>query len=196
MRIRLTGLVFSGSVALGACGDTGRRDSAPIEEQASAAPDSPAATAPVGDQATATLLDAAGNELGMLTLAQSGESITVSGRLTGLPPGEHAIHVHTVGLCEPPKFESAGGHWNPTKRQHGKDSPQGPHQGDLPNFTTAHDRSVTVKATTAGGTLNGTNALLDIDGAAVVVHAKPDDYKTQPSGNAGDRIACGVVNGG
>jgi Cu-Zn family superoxide dismutase len=144
----------------------------------------------------ATMLDSAGNELGMLTLAQSGESITVLGKLTGLRPGEHGIHVHTVGLCDAPKFESAGDHWTPTKRQHGKDSPQGPHQGDLPNITVSQDRSVMVQATTAGGALQGENALLDSDGAAVVIHAKRDDYKTQPSGNSGDRIACGVVNGG
>ena len=194
MRNTTAFIVLAGGVTLLACRDSGRR--APIEDQPSVVPDSPAAEAPAGPHATATLLDSAGNELGMLTLAQSGDSITVLGKLTGLRPGEHGIHVHTVGLCDAPKFESAGDHWNPTKRQHGKDSPQGPHQGDLPNITVAQDRSVMVEATTAGGALQGENALLDSDGAAVVIHAKRDDYKTQPSGNSGDRIACGVVNGG
>jgi Cu-Zn family superoxide dismutase len=140
--------------------------------------------------------DAAGKDLGTLTLTEGNPTITVAGRLSGLPPGEHAIHLHTVGRCEPPKFESAGDHWNPTNRQHGTDSPRGPHLGDLPNFTVSRDRSALIEAPTPGGTLRGDTALLDSDGAAVVVHARRDDYKTQPAGNSGDRIACGVVEGG
>jgi superoxide dismutase, Cu-Zn family len=147
------------------------------------------------DSVTVTMHDAAGKDLGTLTL--TGDStITAAGRLSGLPPGEHAIHLHTTGRCDPPSFESAGDHWNPTNRQHGTQNPEGPHLGDLPNFTVSQDGSATIQATTPGGTLRGTNALLDSDGAAVVVHAKRDDYKTQPSGDSGDRIACGVVGGG
>ncbi|MBA3257857.1 MAG: superoxide dismutase family protein, partial [Gemmatimonadales bacterium] len=119
----------------------------------------------------------------------------VSGRLTGLPPGEHAIHLHAVGRCDPPAFESAGDHWNPTNRQHGTASPKGPHLGDLRNVDVARDSSVSVQETAPGGALRGDNALLGGDGAAVVVHASPDDYKSQPSGGSGDRIACGVVTG-
>lgn len=142
---------------------------------------------------SASMRNAQGAELGILTLTQAGQGIQVSGRLTGLPPGEHAIHLHTVGRCDAPKFESAGGHWNPTNQKHGTATSGGPHLGDLPNISVERDSSVTVEATSPGGTLRNQNALLDTDGAAVVVHAKPDDYKSQPSGDAGDRIACGVV---
>jgi Cu-Zn family superoxide dismutase len=144
---------------------------------------------------TATMRNAAGRELGTLTLAEAPQGITVSGRLAGLPPGEHAIHVHGTGRCEPP-FDSAGDHWNPTNRQHGTQNPQGPHFGDLPNVNVAGDSTVTVNVTTPGGNLRGSNALLDADSAAVVIHAQPDDYRTNPSGGAGDRIACGVVANG
>jgi Cu-Zn family superoxide dismutase len=179
-------------MALSACGDTNRRDTTIAGDSLRAAPDS-AATDTAGGNPTAALRDSAGKELGTLTLTEAGQGITVSGQITGLPSGAHAIHLHTVGRCDAPGFESAGDHWNPTKRQHGKNSPQGPHLGDLPNLTAAGNRPVSVQATTPGGTLHGTNALLDSDGATVVVHAKPDDYKSQPSGNSGDRIACGVV---
>jgi Cu-Zn family superoxide dismutase len=180
-------------LTLVACGDSSRRDAAPEQDQPSMAQDSPPA-APAS-AAQATLIDSTGKELGNLTLTDSSQAIAVTGQLTGLPPGEHAIHLHTVGRCESPKFESAGDHWNPTNRQHGKDNPRGPHFGDLPNFTVSADRLVAVQVITPGGTLQGNTPLMDSDGAAVVVHAKRDDYKTQPSGDSGDRIACGVVNG-
>ena len=90
-------------------------------------------------------------------------------------------------------FASAGGHWNPTARQHGFDNPQGAHEGDMQNVTVGADSSVMVAVTTRGGTLHGASGLLDADGAALVVHAGPDDYKTDPAGNSGARVACGVV---
>jgi Cu-Zn family superoxide dismutase len=139
--------------------------------------------------------DAAGKDLGTLTLSEGSAGITTAGSLTGLPLGEHGIHLHTAGKCDPPKFTSAGDHWNPTNRQHGTKNPQGPHLGDMPNVSAGRDSSASVSVTSAGGTLRGANPLLDGDGATVVVHAKPDDYRTQPSGNSGDRIACGVVTG-
>jgi Cu-Zn family superoxide dismutase len=180
-----------GSATLSACGDTGRREAAPAGDTAAVTQDT--ATAASGGNPTAAMRDSAGKDLGTLAVGESGQSITLSGRLTGLPRGEHAIHLHTVGKCEGPKFESAGDHWNPTNKQHGKDAPGGPHLGDLPNLIVGQDGSVTVEANTPGGTLRGSNGALDSDGVAVVVHAKRDDYKTQPSGNSGDRIACGVV---
>ena len=149
-----------------------------------------------GASVTAAMRDAAGRDLGTLTLADSAQGgIAVTGRLTGLPPGEHGVHIHMVGQCQAP-FESAGGHWNPTSRQHGSQNPQGPHLGDMPNITVGADSSVNVQVTTPGGSLRGANALLDSDGAAIVVHASADDMRTDPSGGSGARIACGVVTGG
>jgi Cu-Zn family superoxide dismutase len=182
-------------------------DAAPVDSGAvtTAAPAS--ALPPAGDTAaragaatsadsvlSVEMRDAAGRALGTLSLAESASGITVSGRLTGLPPGTHAIHLHTTGRCEPP-FTSAGGHWNPMNRQHGTENPRGPHLGDLPNVTAAADSAAAVQVTSPGGTLRGSNSALDADGVAVVVHAGADDYRTDPAGNAGDRIACGMLPG-
>jgi Cu-Zn family superoxide dismutase len=136
-------------------------------------------------EAKATLRDSAGKELGTLALAETARGIQLTGTLNGLPDGDHAIHIHTVGRCGP-TFEAAGEHWNPTNRDHGR------HFGDLPNVTVREGKAE-VNGTTPGGTVRGEQALLDADGSAVIVHANPDDYQTQPSGNAGGRIACGVV---
>ncbi len=141
---------------------------------------------------SAALRDSAGRELGTLTLRDDTGGVAVSGALRDLPQGNHAMHIHETGRCEPP-FESAGGHWNPTNRQHGTENPQGPHFGDLPNLIVDADGSVSIQATTPGGTLRGANALLDADSAAIVIHAQPDDNRTDPAGGAGNRIACGVV---
>jgi Cu-Zn family superoxide dismutase len=147
-----------------------------------------------GARTTAQVRDSAGNDLGTLTLSETGAGLLTSGTLRGLPPGTHGIHIHTVGRCEAP-FTTAGGHWNPTLHQHGFENPLGPHLGDMRNIEVASDGSANVSVSTPGGTLQGTNALLDTDGAAVVVHAAADDYRTDPSGNSGARIACGVVRG-
>lgn len=143
--------------------------------------------------ATALVRDARGRDLGTITLRETAAGLSVSGSLRGLPPLGHGVHLHTVGKCEPP-FQSAGGHWNPTNRQHGMLNPQGPHLGDLPNVVAGADSTATMEGTTPGGTLSRTNSLLDGDGAALVIHARPDDYRTDPSGNSGDPIACGVVS--
>ena len=145
-------------------------------------------------RATATMRNAAGREVGMLTLTDSAQGISVSGHLTGLPPGTHGIHFHMVGQCQPP-YESAGGHWNPTNKQHGTQNPQGPHLGDLPNITVAGDSSAHVQLASPGGTLRGANGLMDSDGAAVVIHAAADDNRTDPAGASGARLVCGVVSG-
>jgi Cu-Zn family superoxide dismutase len=193
MQSHLAFILVVWSLALTACGDAGRRDRA-TNDKPGAAVDSPAADTAAGN-ITAQVRNSSGKELGTLTLTDAGQGISVAGRLTGLPPGEHGIHLHQTGRCDPPAFGSAGDHWNPTNTTHGTKSPNGPHLGDLLNLTVSRDSSVTVQATTPGGTLRGANALLDQDGAAVVVHAKRDDYRSQPAGDSGDKIACGAVNG-
>ena len=147
-----------------------------------------------GEVSTA-VIDASGRTLGVLALADAGQGITVSGTLRGLPPGTHGMHVHMTGRCDPKDFSSAGTHWNPTARQHGAQNAQGPHFGDLPNLEVGSDSSAEVRATTAGGSLRGTSALLDEDGAAIVIHAGADDGRTDPSGGSGTPIACGEIKG-
>ena len=172
----------------------GPKEAKPTTDSTAAAPAAmPAMSAGAG--ATVAVMDAAGHEMGTLTLADGASGLTVSGTLRGLAPGVHGIHIHTVGMCEAPKFTTAGGHWNPTTKMHGSENPQGPHFGDMMNITVGADSSATVQLTTMGGSLHGADMLMDADGASVVVHAMADDYKTDPSGNSGDRIACGVIKG-
>jgi Cu-Zn family superoxide dismutase len=145
---------------------------------------------------TTTVRDASGRDLGTLTLTETGAGIAVAGRLTGLTPGDHGMHFHTVGRCDAPGFESAGEHWNPTNAQHGAQHPQGPHFGDMPNVSVGPDSIADVQATTAGGSLRGAQqALLDADGAALIIHASRDDQQTNPSGRSGNPVACGVISG-
>ena len=140
-------------------------------------------------RAQATLRTAEGKEVGTAVAEEVDGAIRVIVEARDLPEGPHGTHVHTVGKCEGPDFTSAGGHWNPTAHQHGKENPAGPHAGDMPNLSVGADGRDRTIFTLAGGTYAG---LMDEDGAALVVHANADDYKTDPSGNSGGRIACGV----
>jgi Cu-Zn family superoxide dismutase len=109
--------------------------------------------------------------------------------------GEHGIHVHAVGKCEPDAFTTAGGHFNPTGKKHGLNSPEGSHAGDMPNMVLDGQGNSTYETTLAGISLDGgANSLFDADGSAVVIHAGPDDLVTDPAGNSGARVACGVVS--
>lgn len=146
-----------------------------------------------GLRAVAMLHDAAGVAVGRATATEVGGGLRVTIDGGGLPPGVHGAHIHTVGACDAPGFTTAGGHWNPTRRQHGSMNANGPHQGDLPNLTVGSNGHGSVGAVIPGATMAG---LLDADGAALVVHAGPDDLMTDPAGNSGARIACGVFVAG
>jgi Cu-Zn family superoxide dismutase len=147
-----------------------------------------------GGHAMADLVDGQGQTRGRAVLSQGKDGIHVDVKAVGLPAGVHAVHVHSTGACTGPDFTSAGGHWNPGKKQHGHDNPAGAHMGDMPNMTVAADGTGALKAVVKGGMLKGGDSpLFDADGAAIVIHAAADDYKTDPTGNAGGRLACGVV---
>ena len=146
--------------------------------------------------ASATLVDAGGRNVGTVQIAErSGGVVALTGTLHDLPPGSHGIHFHAVGQCDAAAaFASAGAHFNPGARKHGLDSPEGPHAGDLPMVVVAADGRATLDLSTDRVTLGeGPTSLFDADGSALVLHAAPDDQRTDPSGNSGARIACGVV---
>lgn len=143
--------------------------------------------------ATATLLDQSGIALGTLTLMDMDGGVRIAGELIGVPNGEHGFHIHQTGTCDAAvQFESAGPHFEPGDKKHGTENPDGPHAGDLMNITADDDGKAVVDLHNPNVTLA---AALDADGAALVLHADPDDYKTDPSGNSGDRFACGVIEG-
>lgn len=141
-------------------------------------------------RAQADLRTADGVEVGKAAVEEVDGTLRVIVDVMGLPPGKHGVHVHMTGKCDAPDFSSAGGHWNPTGHQHGMKNPAGPHVGDLPNLDVGSDGRGHLMFTLPGGTYAG---LMDEDGAAIVVHAKTDDLMTDPSGNSGGRIACGVL---
>ena len=138
--------------------------------------------------ARARLVDANGQPAGELSLYSEEAGTRVVGELPNLPAGAHGFHFHAVGSCQPPGFESAGAHFNPTNKKHGLQNSAGPHLGDMPNVSTSR-----VNIVVQGLQLTGANGLIDGDGAAIVLHANPDDLRTDPSGNSGARIRCGVV---
>jgi Cu-Zn family superoxide dismutase len=156
---------------------------------------------PVTEGPSVPLVDSKGNIIGKVQGGDSDDGARLLIEARGLPPGSHGIHIHETGLCEPPDFKSAGGHWNPAGKQHGGDNPNGAHAGDLENMIVASDGSVRAEIIVPNAFIQkeGRNAgpgsfeIADADGAAVVIHVDPDDYRTDPSGNSGERIACAVL---
>ena len=144
--------------------------------------------------ATAAMKDVQGKQIGTATLTESDEGVRIALDVSKLPAGAHGFHIHSVGKCEPPDFKSAGPHFNPEGKKHGMKNPDGPHAGDLPDLEVGADGTVKTTITTKQVTLGaGKNSLFPEGGTALVIHADPDDEKTDPSGNSGARIACGVV---
>jgi Cu-Zn family superoxide dismutase len=144
--------------------------------------------------ATADVKTGDGKDVGTVTLTQTRTGVRLSGSLKGLPAGEHALHMHSVGKCEPP-FTSAGPHFNPAQKKHGKLNPEGHHAGDMDNIVVPASGNLALKMVNKDITLEKgkPNSVFQEGGTAVVIHAAKDDYTTDPTGNAGDRIACGVV---
>jgi Cu-Zn family superoxide dismutase len=144
--------------------------------------------------ANAQLKDKGGKAVGDVDLTQGPGGVLLRLSLKGISPGEHAFHIHAVGKCEPP-FESAGGHYNPTNRKHGMMADHG-HAGDMPNLHVPQSGELKVEVLNTAITLEKgkPNSVFDSDGSSIVVHAGADDYKTDPDGKAGERIACGVIS--
>lgn len=178
MRIVMFGTAAALVLGLSACDKHGTDVGAPL---------------PNGATATASLRTVTGADAGRATAHEVAGGLRFTLDVKGLPAGTHGAHVHMTGTCTPPDFASAGGHWNPTGMKHGSMNPAGPHEGDLPNLIVGTDGRGTLGITIPGATMAG---LLDADGSAIVVHAAADDLMTDPSGNSGGRIACGVFAAG
>ena len=181
------------ALAIAACG--GADETAPGEANTGASAEQPN-SGPVEEAPAVSLVDGQGQIIGEVRAGDSPQGAVLRVAAQGLPPGTHGMHIHDVGVCEGPAFESAGPHWNPENKQHGLHNPQGPHRGDLPNVTVGADGRLTAEVTIENSNLRGSrlygfaNQIFDDNGAALVIHAQPDDMQTDPSGSSGDRIAC------
>jgi Cu-Zn family superoxide dismutase len=145
---------------------------------------------------TVSLKTAQGEDAGTAVLKQEKGYVLLKVDVKGLPPGEHAIHVHAVAKCDPPDFKTAGGHFNPDQKKHGINNPEGHHNGDIPaNLTVKADGTdkVSIKVASISLDPNSPNSVFANGGTSLVIHQKADDMVTDPAGNAGNRIACGLI---
>jgi len=207
MRIIPTTLFIATALALGACKReepaTNAATEAPADHAghdaaappAPAAPSAPEAPSAPASTATVELKPTQGNDVkGTLTFKSVDGALRVSGQLSGLKPNsQHGFHIHEKGDCSAPDGSSAGGHFNPAQSEHGNVTADPHHGGDMPNLTADAQGNATVDGPVSSNVNIGSGDAFDITGHAVIVHADPDDYKTQPTGNAGGRLACGVI---
>jgi len=159
----------------------------------------PAVTGTTGSMPTATaaLVDGSGRGVGQARLQQSPHGVLLRLELKNATPGVHGLHIHEVGRCDAPSFESAGGHFSPARRDHGFLNPSGAHAGDLPNIFVPSSKELSIEYLVPDVTLDpGPRSLLDANGSAIVIHADQDDYFSDPAGHAGDRLACGPIIAG
>ena len=186
--------IVAAALALGACSKNGAPvDNAAIVNDVTVG-DAVADNAMAGVPQSVAFTGGDGALLGSVMVSEDPGGLVMNVSAIAMPAGVHGIHLHETGLCEGPKFASAGAHWNPGAKQHGRDNPAGPHVGDLANLTVAADGTAKSSIPVAGvKTASGAMMLADADGTALVIHAKADDYKTDPSGDSGDRIACAVL---
>ena len=153
-----------------------------------------ATTALAAKTGTAEIKDYKGKKVGVASFFETPEGVVIQAEIRGLPPGAHGIHVHERGTCLAPTFKSAGDHFDPGKKAHGLESEQGAHAGDLPNLEVAGDGTASYRGVAKGAILQkGKNSFLKSGGTAIVIHSKEDDQVSDPAGNSGDRIACGVI---
>jgi superoxide dismutase, Cu-Zn family len=186
------------AMALCLCGmlSAGAQTAAQTPEKKSVHETAPGATPWQEYDAVAMLLNPQGKKTGKVIVVEAAHGLMLMLQSHGLMPGWHAFHLHQSGKCDAPSFESAGAHYHPGKGSHGLLHQEGPHAGDLPNIYVPEDGKVVQEIHAARLSLHGEANILDADGSAFIIHAKADDYLSQPSGAAGDRIACGVVQAG
>ena len=156
----------------------------------------PSADADLKEQVQVSLINTEGKEVGQATLTEDPKGVHILLKAEGLEPGVKAIHFHEKAMCEKPEFTTAGAHYNPTQKEHGFQNPKGYHSGDLPNIEIGKDGKIELETISPAVVLTAgkSNSLLDADGTSIIIHEKEDDYKTDPSGNSGNRIVCGAIS--